>query len=271
MAIDEGGAPPDLSLPAPVLEALSIPGIDAAGFRAVAEALGPLPVEGQVELANQLISARGQYVAHRMSVCDSDSLQGRRRERLEEIGVAAARLARLLHRDGTDHQPSNLHPAITLALPHLGKLAAEHGPDQSWDGALSRLDAMLADLEKVGMQAETIFPRRFPKKHGGKRREGHDPATGLVERLIEIYGNIRAQYPESGPAPAYGAPLRQFVRAGLAFAVSLPPGSIDSNGRRWQVVEARFVETDLPRKTRITDNSIRGTFDRLHKSSRKQS
>ena len=193
-----------------------------------------------------------------------------RRERLSEIGSAAGRLLRLLHRDGLDAQPWNLHPAITLALPHLCQLAAERSPDQSWDGALSRLEEMLADLEKVGIQTETVFPRPFPKKHGGRRREGHNPATGLVERLIEIYENIRSRYPESGPVPAYGVPLIQFVRAGLAFAVSPPAEFADSEGRRYQLFEVRYLETDLAKDSRITDNAIRGIFDRLHRSSRKQ-
>ena len=269
MAIDGEGARPALSLAGPVLAALSFPGIDAARFCAVTEALGLLPVEAQVDLANQLINARGEYLAHRMWVCDGESQQGRRRKRLSEIGSTASRLLRLLHRDGLDPQPWNLHPAITLARPDLCRLAAERGPDQSWDGALSRLETMLADLETVGIQAETVFPRQFAEKHGGRRREGHNPATGLVERLIKIYENIRTRYPTSGPAPAYGAPLVQFVRAACAFAVSAPPETIDSDGRRWQLAEVRFLESDLPKETRLTDNAIRGIFDRLHRSSRK--
>ncbi len=257
------------SLPGPVLEALSLPFIDAARFGAVIEALGTLPTEEQVDLVNRLINARGEYLAHRMWVCDRESQQGVRRERLNEIGSAAGRLLRLLHRDGAKPESWNLHPAITLALPHLCQLAAERDQDQSWDRALSQIEVLLADLEKVGLKSETVFPRPFPKKHGGPRREGHKPETGLVERLIEIYENIRARYPESGPVPAYGAPLIQFLRAGLAFAVSVPPESIDSNGRRWQLTEVRFLETDLPKETRVTDNAIRGIWDRLHESSRK--
>jgi hypothetical protein len=48
-----------LSLPDPVLVALSIPGNpDPARFGAVIEAFGPLPIDGQVELVNRLIEAR---------------------------------------------------------------------------------------------------------------------------------------------------------------------------------------------------------------------
>jgi predicted RNase H-like HicB family nuclease len=272
-AMKEAGRPSNTqtsSLPGPVREVLSLPFIDGARFGAVIEALGTLPTEGQVDLVNRLINARGEYLAHRMSACDGESHQGVCRERLREIGSAAGRLLRLIHRDGSDAQPWNLHPAITLALPQLCRLAADRGPDQSWVGALGRLESMLADLEKVGIEAEAVFPRPFPKKHGGRRREGHNPATGLVERLIEIYENSRTRYPESGPVPAYGAPLIQFVRAGLAFAVSPPAEVTDSEGRRHQSSEVRYLETDLAKDSRITDNAIRGIFDRLHRSSRKQ-
>jgi hypothetical protein len=38
---------------------------------------------------------------------------------------------------------------------------------------------MLANLAKVAAQADAIFEAPFPKTHGGERREGHEPATGL--------------------------------------------------------------------------------------------
>ena len=41
-----------------------------------------------------------EYLAHRMSVCDDASTEGDRRKRLKQIGSAAARLQKLLHRDG---------------------------------------------------------------------------------------------------------------------------------------------------------------------------
>lgn len=270
MATDAQDARSALSLADPVLAALSVSFIDAGRFGAVIEALGTVPTEGQVDLVYRLLNARGDYLVHRMGGCDSESQQGVRRKRLSEIGSVAARLLRLLHRDGLDPQLWNLHSAITLALPHLCQLSAERGPDQSWDRALGRLEVMLADLQKVGSQAETVFPRRFPKKHGGRRREGPDPATGLVERLIEIYEDMRVRYPESGPAPAFGAPLKQFVRAGLAFVVSPPSASIGSDGERYQFTEVKFLETDLPKASRVTNDAIRGIFDRLHRSSRKQ-
>jgi hypothetical protein len=197
-------------LPGPVLEALSFPGIDAARFYTVTEALGLLPVAALVDLANRLIRARGQYVVHRMSVCDRDNSRGLQRERLEAIGVAAGRLLRLLYRDGIhDPGPWNLHPAITLALPTLVEISSDR-PGHSWvDQGLTRFAVMLSDL--AGVSAEAIFPTEFPKQRGGERRAGSTPATRLVENLIAIYAAIRDQFPDSGPAPAFKA-----VRAGGA-------------------------------------------------------
>jgi hypothetical protein len=117
---------------------------------------------------------------------------------------------------------------------------------------------MLAGLAEVGAQAETIFLAGFPKKHGGSRREGPTPATGLVEQLIEIYRAMRAQYPCSGPRPVFGKPLVKFVRAGLAFAVSIRTVWLDDSGRL--SLDAALIEADLP--TRVTDAAIRGVFQR---------
>jgi hypothetical protein len=241
-----------LSAPGPLADVLSIPGIDAARFWAVIEAFGPLPFEGRGELASRLISARGQYLAHRMSVCDDASTEGDRRKRLKQIGSAAARLQKLLHRDEAEPEPWNFHPGITLALPRLCQIASEqHRPVEIWDPpqGLSLLTAMLSDLAEVGLQAGFIFHSQFPQDHGGRRREGLTPAAGLVERLVEIYGAMRTQYPESGSVPAYDASLRQFVRAGLGFVVSQPQVT-GSDGIRYQLFEASFLETDLP--SRIT-------------------
>ena len=90
---------------------------------------------------------------------------------------------------------------------------------------------------------------------------GLTPAAGLVDRLVEIYGAMRAQYPESGSVPAYDASLRQFVRAGLGFAVTQPRVT-GSDGMGYQSFEASFLEPDLPKSSRITDKAIRNVFYR---------
>jgi hypothetical protein len=260
-----------LSLPDQLKAALSLPGIDPARFAAVTQAFRPLPIHGQVELAHRLIGARGQYLAHRMWECDSESAQGVRRKRLKDIGKAAGRLLQLLHRNKTDPQPWNLHPAATLALPELCRAASEgQRSPETWDPprGLNLLGAMLSDLSKVGAQAEIIFPSRFPKERGGSRREGPTPVTGLVERLVDIYGEMRAQYPKSGPAPAFDASLKEFVRAALRFLVSAPPEFTDYNGQRYRLLDANFLQTDLPETSRITDDAIREIFARRRSQSK---
>jgi hypothetical protein len=196
------------SLPDPLLSALAVPGIDATRFGPVKQAFGELTIDGQVDLAKQLIAARSQYIVDRRFVGDSALHQGACRERLSEIGRIAERLQRLLRRDGLEHQTLSLHPAITLALPRLFQCRS----DSIWDQGLSRLTGMLADLVRVGAQADEIFPAQFPRQHGGKRRDQPNPATHLVEQLIEIYERMRLRYPESGP-PARIWRLAKTLRA----------------------------------------------------------
>jgi hypothetical protein len=262
---DVRGVNPEVqSLPEPVLVELSQPWIDPARFAPVIEAFGPLPVDGQIQLARRVIEARGQYLTHRRWAHDEATPQGVRRKRLGEIGAAARRLQQLLHRDGTDPQPWNLHPAITLALPELCRIGSRHRPNQIWNPpqGLSLLAAMLADLVEVEAGTDTVFDTPVPRTHGGPRRESHTPATGLVDRLINIYVDMRSQFLDSGPPPAFGNPLLQFVRAGLAFAVATR--TIRLVDEDLEPPEAAYMETNLP--TRVTDDAIRGVWARgVHK------
>jgi hypothetical protein len=119
---------------------------------------------------------------------------------------------------------------------------------------------MLTDLAEAGAQADAEFDTRLPRTHGGPRREGHTPASGLIDRLIELYVDLRTRFPESGPQPAFGNPLLQFVRAGLAFAVGTRTIFLD--GKCLQPSEAAYMEADLPKPTRVTDDAIRAAFQR---------
>jgi hypothetical protein len=260
----EANSPKAEPLPGPLLDALSYPGIDLTKFAAVIEAFGPLPIDGQVELATRLIGARGQYLAHRMYDCDTELAQAVLRKRLGSIGKAADKLVRLLHRHEAAPQPWNLHPAITLALPQLCRVAAGNHPNHVWDPpqGLSLLEAMLTDLAQVGADPQAIFPSRFPKTRGGERRQGRTAATDLLDQLIEIYVDLRARFPKGGPAPGFGPRLVTFVRASRAFAVSAPPEMMGPDGKRYQLREAMFLKTDLVKDSTITDDAIRGVFDR---------
>jgi hypothetical protein len=252
-----------LSLPSAVRHALYTSGVDADRFEAVIEAFGPLPIEGRVELAQRVLDARSQYLAHRMWVCDKDNRPAVLRSRLNDIGCAANHLLRLLHRDDREPQPWNAHPAAALALPHLCRASSAQSPRQVWDPpqGLRLLGDMLADLAKAGAQADEIFPARFEKKRGCERRKGPTPATALVERLIDIYATMRAQYPQSGDPPSFGASLIKYVRVGLTFATSSRPVWVDGIWR--PSFEAAYMEHDLPKPSRLTNAAIRGVLQRL--------
>jgi len=71
---------------------------------------------------------------------------------------------------------------------------------------------------------------------------------------------MRAQYPESGPSLVFGNCLVELVRAGLAFATCARTTWLDGTER--PSFEAAFMEADLLKPTRITDDAIRGAFQR---------
>lgn len=252
-----------ISLPDPVLQWLSIEGIDPARFLDLVQAFGRLPDEGQVQLANGVNEARSQYVNHRISLAHDTTRPSNQRDRLRDIGSAAERLLRLLHRDGADPAPWTTHHAVTGALPQLCRISSQCRQDAIWDPpqGLSLLSAMLADLTALGTQAEAIYPVANRQKRGGNRRLNADPRSELVRRLIELYEALRKQYPETGPAPAFSAPLIQFVRAGLTFAISRRKFP---DGMDLQSSEAAFIDRALPKL--ITDDAIRGVYQRLHKA-----
>src|SRR5215212_5659508 len=132
-----------------VTHLISALGMDRGLFGPVIESFGPLPIHAQVEVANRLIRARGQYLCHRLAICDpAASGQANLSTRLKDIGFTAARLLQLLHRDGEEARPWNLHPAVTLALPQLCLVGSSEGFNQAWDPphGLGQLGTMLSEL-----------------------------------------------------------------------------------------------------------------------------
>jgi hypothetical protein len=228
-------------------------------LEAAIEAFGPLRVDGQVALTDQLIGARAQYVAHRISVWDKAGGEGVRLKRLKEFCSLAVKMRRLFYRDGTEFCTSNIDPAFDFALPDLCRIGSERGSSQIWDHNFTLLRAALADLSKLGDRARE---RQFRKTHGGKRREGRSPKNDLIARLIDIYADLRRQNPDSGPAVAFNAQLKRFVRAGLAFTVSLPAAYTDTDGKPFLPHPASFLEADLHLPKRTSDRVIEGVFNR---------
>ena len=69
-------------------------------------------------------------------------------------------------------------------------------------------------------------------------------------------------FPIADLRSAFGKPLLQFVRAGLAFAVSTRTSYLGD--KYLQPPETAYVEADLP--TRLTDAAVNRIFER-HKPS----
>jgi hypothetical protein len=62
--------------------------------------------------------------------------------------------------------------------------------------------------------AEAVLPGR-----GGRRRTQVKPTTTLIVDLIDVYAELRARYPNSGPPLAYSAShLDRFVKTILGYA-----------------------------------------------------
>ena len=75
---------------------------------------------------------------------------------------------------------------------------------------------------------------------GGQRRAGQVTAeVQLIKTIIESYALLRNKFPSSGPRRASRRTLMQFVRSAL-----------------------RLVDPYLAEPTRITDEAIRGAFNR---------
>jgi hypothetical protein len=249
--------------------ALSHPFVDPSQFEPVVVTFGCLTDDGQLELANRLISARLNYAVHRRFEQGGDQ-PAELRTHLKKIGAAATRLLALLHRDGKRPPVESagqlwcLHQVIGRTLPTLHQVAENRAPERVLvepHHRLRILAATLVDLIAVAELCDTIIEPRFPESHGGKRRAGVTAKSGLIEALITAYAALRERFPQSGPALGRDADLKQFVRAGLAFAVTYRP-IFDSDGRQYTSPEAEFIDVDLPKCSHTTDDAIDAIFDR---------
>jgi hypothetical protein len=120
---------------------------------------------------------------------------------------------------------------------------------------------VLGALVTLSDQVETIIPRRFPKKHGGNRKQGPPASAELIQTLFATYAALRERFPESGPPPGFGKALERFVRAGLQFAVDYPP-IFDSGGVPCPQWGAALVDADLPNPSKTTSDMIRAIYRR---------
>jgi len=220
---------------------------------------GPLPITGQEQLIRCLVQA---FAEHRLREHQSGGKENARnsktfsqqRDQLNAVKAAATELLRLLGIDVKRIAPSVLWELPSNAsapnrLRALGKqsttgitvfhwLSVSPGVSINRDrdsinaelrkGHEEVTDSILAVLRLHGQAtaAARMASSRISPGHGGDRRKptakGH-----LIRNAITIYGHMRGQYPDSGNKPAFGEPMRKFVRAvGTLFGVQITDDAI---------------------------------------------
>jgi hypothetical protein len=112
---------------------------------------------------------------------------------------------------------------------------------------------------------EAVFPRTGRAARGGRRRGGETGESQLIRSLIETYCDVRRRYCDGSQAVSCDGALRGFVRAGLKFAVAVEPFI---GGGDMKFAPPDMVTLDRP--NRISDQAIRGVFDRLPAQTRKK-
>lgn len=168
------------------------------------------------------------------------------------------------------HAPELMNPTAQLWLfVEMYKVANERRPTTATlpaNALMELLLVLLSDLvaaaDRCAISARQQSIRASGRGRGGKGRDGPTPEVTLLYALFEAYAALRNQYPNSGPAPAFSVPLMAFVRAGLALAVSSPPPIVAADGTTYVSAEKIYGRLDLAKKTRTTDGSIRGAFNR---------
>jgi hypothetical protein len=238
-------------------------GMDPGKFAPVLNAFGPVPDEGQRELAERLVGKVGVY---RLEYQIERPRPAVERKRLEDIAAAASRLLVLLEIEDTEGSvagPDRFQPrswAGSLLLTELYAVANERRPTTAKLDANERWVALLlllSDLKEAAVRCAPRTSQLVPGKlegRGGIRRHGPDPKGRLLQGLFETYAALRGRYPDSGPSVAYNVSLKTFVRTSLALAASSAPQSPRQtayNMSQWTGPAAQIFPNRLgPRTTR---------------------
>ena len=80
-------------------------------------------------------------------------------------------------------------------------------------GSLNLVTMTLAVLAEATSRVRAEARAAVNPGRGGARRKGRTPSSAIALNLIALYCDMRARYPDSGPAPGYsrGGPLSRFV------------------------------------------------------------
>jgi hypothetical protein len=123
----------------------------------------------------------------------------------------------------------------------LYRVAVERRPATATASADERLTTLILLLSDLVEAAE-----RCALETGTQYRKQITAKVELMQAIIASYAELRNRFPSSGPPLAFDKRLRKFVRSGLKLVASA----------------SRFVDSDLPKPTQITDAAIRGAFNR---------
>jgi hypothetical protein len=239
-----------LHLPERVLIELWRGQIPPETFGAMLGAFGRLPEEGQYELALRIMNASGIYRLRKSVEKQPFARKHTQQKHLNRINSSARRLLALLGVNVTKsvaggvRRGLNLHPtATTSLLIELYRVAVERRPATatvSADERLATLILLLSDLVEAAERCALETGTQYRPGRGGQRRAGQVTAeVQLIKTIIESYALLRNKFPSSGPRRASHRTLMQFVRSAL-----------------------RLVDPCLAEPSRITDEAIRGAFNR---------
>jgi hypothetical protein len=128
------------------------------------------------------------------------------RKQLKQIEHATRRLLRHL---GNDFIRMSL---ATAGIQTVGRTEQAINSDLRIGGdRVINIVRTLEDLFDRTRKAGKIATARMKSGHGGARRRPSGRGQ-LIAAAIEIYSDMRSQYPESGRQPGFGGPLVKFVQ-----------------------------------------------------------
>jgi hypothetical protein len=247
-------------------------GMHPKKFLPVLNAFGPLPEEGQRELAERLVGRVGEF---RLAIGAKGLLPSEERDDLTQIAQAAKDLLKMLGVDNpqmlsSDVAKAQLHSwACGWLLPEFYKVGTEKRPataamaaHERWITLLLLLSDVKEAAERCALMAMHTSPRdRNRRGRGGTGRRGPDPKGRLLCGLFETYSALRRRYPDSGPPLARKRPS-DFVSACLTLAASSAPAFTGKDGARYELWDE---DVGVEQSNQTTPKAINSAFDRWKK------
>jgi hypothetical protein len=257
---------------------ISVGEMDPDKFLPVLTTFGPLPDDGQRELAERLVGGVGAY---RLCFQMKGPRPAEEREQLKRVAELAEILLKklgvknplALSTDPAESQPRSWTAASLLV--ELYKLANERRPAMATLTAHERWTALLLLLSNLKEAAERCAPmamQRSPRGserrgRGGVGRWGTEAKGRLLHSCFETYAALRLRYPNSGASLACDDSLKAFVRAVLTLAASSAPPFSGPDGLQYQLGEKVCGVHELGQ---TTDAAIKNAFHRWENRSKRK-